>query len=76
VVLIVRSLVAVFAFGVTVAGLNVHPAPAGRPEHEKPIGLLNGPCGVTVSVKEADFPAATAAVVGVEDNAKSLALTV
>ena len=48
VVVIVRVLVAVLAFGVTVIGLNVQPARVGNPLQEKLIALVKEPCGVTV----------------------------
>jgi hypothetical protein len=41
-------------FGVTAAGLNAQLAKAGRPLHEKLIGLVNEPCEVTVRVKTLD----------------------
>jgi hypothetical protein len=71
---ILRLLVAVLAFGVTVVGLNVQSASAGNPEHAKLIELVKEPCGVAVTVKGAEFPAVTVAVDGVEDSAKSAAV--
>ena len=38
----------------TVAGLNVQPAPLGRPEHERVTALSNPFSGVTVTVEVAD----------------------
>ena len=77
VVVILRLLVAVLAFGVTVVGLNVQLASTGNPEHEKLIGLGKEPCGVTVTVKgPAWFPADTVSLEGVEDTAKSGAFTI
>lgn len=76
VVVIVRVLVTVLEFGVTEAGLKVQPASAGSPLHEKLIGLVNEPCGVTVNVEVPDCPALTVVLVGLEVNAKSAAFTV
>lgn len=75
-VLIVRLPAVVLASGVILAGLNTQPAAAGNPEHEKLIEFENEPCGMTVRVKSAEFPADTIAVPGLEDRAKSAALTV
>lgn len=74
-VVILRLLVAVLAFGVTMLGLNVQLASAGNPEHEKLIELVKEPCGVTVTVKGAEFAADTVPLDGVEDSAKSAAFT-
>jgi hypothetical protein len=76
VVVMVRVLVAVLEFGVTDAGLKEQAASAGSPLHEKLIGLVNEPCGVTVSVNVPDCPAVTVAVVGLEVNEKAAAFTV
>lgn len=72
---ILSVVVTVLEFGVTVAGLNPQPARAGSPLHEKLIGLVNEPCGVTVTVKVPDCPAVFVILVGVDDSAKSGALT-
>ena len=61
---IVSIVVTVLPFGVTEVGLNVQPASAGSPLHEKLIGLVNEPCGVAVSVNIADCPAVTVALLG------------
>jgi hypothetical protein len=47
---IVRVVVAAPLVGVTVIGLNLHAAPAGRPEQVKLTADLNPFCGVTVNV--------------------------
>jgi hypothetical protein len=67
---------ALLEFGVTLAGLNPQPDSAGSPVHVKLIGLVNEPCGVTVSVKVPEFPAVTIALVGLDERAKSAAFTV
>ena len=71
-----RVLVTVLEFGVTEAGLKVQPASAGSPLHEKVIGLVNEPCGVTVSVNVPDCPAVTVALLGLGDRVKSVAFTI
>jgi hypothetical protein len=70
--------VTVLAFGVRELGLNAHPASAGNPAHEKLIGLVNEPCGVTVSVNVPGCPAVTVLLVGLAANVKfiSVAFTV
>ena len=73
-VVMVRVLVTVLEFGVTEAGLKVQPASAGSPLQEKLIGLVNEPCGVTVSVNVPDCPAVIVLLVGLEVNAKSAAI--
>jgi len=75
-VVIVSVVVTVLEFGVTEAGLKVQPARAGSPLHEKLIGIVNEPCGATVSVSVADCPAVTVAGAGLETNVKSAAFTV
>jgi hypothetical protein len=73
---IVSVVVTVWVFGVTVVGLNPQPASAGNPVQEKLIGLVNEPCGVTVSVNGADCPPVIVLLVGLEVNMKSAAFTV
>jgi hypothetical protein len=75
-VLTVRLLAVVFALGVTLAGLNMQPPAAGKPEHERLIELENEPFGTTVTVKSAEFPADSDAAAGLEDRVKSAGLTV
>ena len=75
VVVMVRVLVTVLELGVTEAGLKSHPARAGSPLHEKLIGLVNEPWGVTVSVNVPDCPAVTVVLVGVDVNVKLAAFT-
>lgn len=72
----VTVLVKVLAFGVTEAGLNVHPASDGSPLHEKLIAVVKEPCGVTVRVNVPDCPAATVALLGVVATVKLLPITV
>jgi len=76
VVVIVSFVVAVLVFGVTEAGLKVQPASAGSPLHEKLIGLVNEPRGVTVKVEVPDCPAGLVTLLGLEDRVKSAAFTV
>lgn len=66
--------VTVLAFGVRGLGLNVHPASVGNPVHEKLIGLVNEPCGVTVNMKVPGCPAVTVSLVGRGANVKSIAV--
>jgi hypothetical protein len=73
---IVRVVVTVVVFGVTEVGLNPQPASAGNPVQEKLIGLVNEPCGVTVSVNVPDCPAETVLLVGLAVKAKSAVFTV
>ena len=75
-VAMVSALVTVLEFGVTEAGLKVQPASAGSPLHEKLIGLVNEPWGVTVKVYVPECPAVTVLLVGLEVNVKSAAFTV
>ncbi len=49
---------------VTVAGLNVHVAPAGSPEQANVVAPLSPPDAVSVMVAEADCPRATVTVLG------------
>ena len=72
-VVIVSVVVTSLEFGVTEAGLKVQPASAGNPVHEKLIGLVNEPCGVTVSVNVPDCPAVTVALLGLGTTVKSAA---
>jgi hypothetical protein len=72
----VRVLVTVLEFGVTEAGLKAQPASAGSPLHEKLIGLVNEPWGVTVSVNVPDCPDVTVVLVGLKVNVKLAAFTV
>jgi hypothetical protein len=66
----VRVLVTVLEFGVTEVGLKVQPASVGSPLHEKLIGLVNEPCGVTVRVNVPDCPAVTVALLGLVTTVK------
>jgi hypothetical protein len=76
-VVMVTVLVTVLEFGVTEAGLKLQPASAGIPLlHEKLIGLVNEPCGVTVSVNVADCPAVIVLLVGLKVSVKAAAFTV
>src|ERR1017187_3224276 len=70
VVVMVRVLVTVLEFGVTEVGLKVQPASVGSPLHEKLIGLVNEPCGVTVSGNVPDCPAVTVALLGLATTVK------
>ena len=54
VVAIDNVVITVAELGVTVAGLNAQLASAGKPLHEKLIGLVNEPCGVTDNVSMLD----------------------
>jgi hypothetical protein len=76
VVVMVRVLVTVLELGVTEAGLKPQAARAGNPLHEKLIGLVNDPWGVTVSVNIPDCPAATVLLVGLKVTVKLAAFTV
>jgi hypothetical protein len=68
--------VTVLAFGIRELGLNVHPASVGNPVHEKLIGLVNDPCGVTVSMNVPGCPAVTVLLVGLGASVKSIAVAV
>jgi hypothetical protein len=76
IVVMVRVLVTVLEFGVSEAGLKAQPASAGSPLHEKLIGLVNEPWGVTVSVNVPECPAVTVVLVGLKVNVKLAAFTV
>jgi hypothetical protein len=71
VVVIVSVVFRVLEFGVTEAGLNVPPARAGSPLHEKLIAVVKEPCGVTVRANSPDDPAATVKLVLMAASAKS-----
>jgi hypothetical protein len=75
-VAIVRVLVTELEIGVSVAGLKLHPAPAGTPLQDRLIELVNEPCGVTVKVNVPGDPAVTLALPGLADTAKFAAFTV
>lgn len=75
-VVMVNILVIMPEFGVTETGLNIHPASAGSPLHEKLIALLKEAggdtgWGLTVSVNVPECPAIIVAPVGLEVNVKS-----
>jgi hypothetical protein len=68
--------VAGLELGVTEAGLNEQVASAGSPLQAKLTGLVNEPCGVTVSVNVAVCPAVIVCDAGFALSMKSAALTV
>ncbi len=70
-VVIVSVVVTMLEFGVTEAGLKAQVASAGNPVQEKLIGLVNEPCGVTVSVNVPDCPAVIVALLGLGTTVKS-----
>jgi hypothetical protein len=73
---IVSVVVTVLVFGVTIVGLNPQPARVGNPVQVKLIGLVNEPCGVTVTVNVPECPAVTVVLAGLEVNVKFAAFTV
>ena len=57
--------------GVTVAGLKVQEALAGKPEQEKLTCWLNPPLGVMLTVVVAELPCAALPLVGLREMLKS-----